>query len=60
LGITSDEDGSIHFQMARLYQKTGDKKAAAEAFQASQQLRKQWDDRASVALQQLTTDISRQ
>ena len=60
LGIASDEDGSIHFQMARLYQKTGDKKAAAEAFQASQQLRKQWDDRASVALQQLTTDISRQ
>jgi tetratricopeptide (TPR) repeat protein len=60
LGIASDEDGSVHFQMARLYQKTGDKKAAAEAFQASQQLRKQWDDRASVVLQQLTTDISRQ
>ena len=59
LGIASDEDGSIHYQMARLYQKTGDKQAAAKAFQASQQLRKQWDDRASVALQQLGTDISR-
>jgi tetratricopeptide (TPR) repeat protein len=60
LGQISDENGSIHYQLARLYQKTGDTKAAAEAFQASQRLRKQWDDRASVVLQQSTTDISHQ
>jgi predicted Zn-dependent protease len=60
LGLANDEDGRLHFQLGRLYQKTGDKKSAAEAFQASQQLRKTWDDRASVALQQSTTDISHQ
>ena len=60
LGLKSDENGSIHYQLARLYQKTGDPKAAAEAFQASQRLRKQWDERASVVLQQSTTDISHQ
>jgi tetratricopeptide (TPR) repeat protein len=60
LGLISDENGSIHYQLARLYQKTGDMKAAAEAFQASQRIRKQWDDRASVVLQQSTTDISHQ
>ena len=60
LGMASDEDGSIHYQLARLYQKMGDKNAAAEAFRASKQLRAQWDDRASIALQQSGTDISRQ
>jgi tetratricopeptide (TPR) repeat protein len=60
LGLTSDENGGIHYQLARLYQKTGDTKAAAEAFQASQRLRKQWDDRASVVIQQSSTDISHQ
>jgi tetratricopeptide (TPR) repeat protein len=60
LGLTTDENGGIHYQLARLYQKTGDTKAAAEALQASQRLRKQWDDRASIVLQQSTTDISHQ
>ena len=60
LGLISDENGGIHYQLARLYQKTGDTKAAAEALQASQRLRKQWDDRASIVLQQSTTDISHQ
>ncbi|HXR40713.1 MAG TPA: tetratricopeptide repeat protein [Terracidiphilus sp.] len=60
IAMTSDEDGSIHYQMARLYQKTGDKKAAAEAFQTSRQLREKWDASASFAPQQPSTDISRQ
>jgi tetratricopeptide (TPR) repeat protein len=60
LGLVSDEDGSIHYQLARLYQKTGNKSGAAEAFHASQLLRKQWDGRATLALQQPGTDISRQ
>ena len=60
LGLTTDENGGIHYQLARLYRKTGDSKAAAEALQVSQRLRKQWDDRASIVLQQSTTDISHQ
>jgi tetratricopeptide (TPR) repeat protein len=60
LGMNSDEDGSIHFQMARLYQKIGDKKAAAEAFQVSRQLREKKDASATVALQQSGTDITHQ
>jgi len=60
LGLISDENGGIHYQLARLYQKTGDTKAAAEALQVSQRLRKQWDDRASIVLQQSATDISHQ
>ncbi|MFZ0302644.1 MAG: tetratricopeptide repeat protein [Terracidiphilus sp.] len=59
LGTKSDADGSVHYQMARLYLKTGDKKAAAEAFQVSKQLREQWDASASVAVGQSGTDISR-
>ena len=59
-GLTGDENGSIHYQLARLYQKTGDTKTAAETFQASQRLRKQWDDRASVVLQQSATDLKHQ
>jgi predicted Zn-dependent protease len=57
IGVTSDEDGSIHYQLARLYQKTGDKKAAAEAFRVSRQLREKWDASASVAPQQSDTGI---
>jgi predicted Zn-dependent protease len=59
LGAANDEDGSIHFRMARLYQKTGNTKAAAEAIQTSQRLRAQWDASAADALQQSYTDISR-
>lgn len=60
LGLKSDEDGSIHYQLGRLYQKTGNTAAAAGAFRVSKQLSKQWDDLASIAVQQTNTDISRQ
>ena len=56
---TDDADGSIHYKMARLYQKTGNAKAAAEAFQTSKRLRTQWDASAVDAVQQSGTDISR-
>ncbi|MGO9338186.1 MAG: tetratricopeptide repeat protein [Terracidiphilus sp.] len=59
-GLLTDEDGSIHFQLARLYLKTGDKNAAEEAFRESKRLRSQWDDRARVALEQMPTDTSHQ
>lgn len=33
LGLASDEDGSVHYQLARLYQKMGDQKSAAITLQ---------------------------
>jgi tetratricopeptide (TPR) repeat protein len=60
LGLVSDVDGSIHYQLARLYEKSGDKDAAAEQIRISQQLRKHWDDQAHTAIEQLSTDTSRQ
>ncbi len=59
-GLSTDEDGSIHFQLGRLYQKSGDKTAAEEAFRDSQRIRRQWDDRARIELNQDSTDTSRE
>jgi len=59
-GLASDEDGSIHYQLARLYEKSGDKDAAEEQIRISQQLRKRWDDQAQTVIEQLPTDTSRQ
>jgi tetratricopeptide (TPR) repeat protein len=58
-GLSSDEDGSLHYQLGRLYQKSGDKNAAEVAFRDSQRIRRQWDDRARIALEQGSTDKSR-
>jgi tetratricopeptide (TPR) repeat protein len=58
-GLSTDEDGSIHYQLARVYQKSGDKEAAAEAFKESQRIRHKWDDRAHIALGQIPTDTGR-
>lgn len=60
LGLASDEDGSIHYQLARLYEKSGDKAAAEEEIRTSQQLRKRWDDQAHMVIEQLPTDTTRQ
>jgi tetratricopeptide (TPR) repeat protein len=38
LGLSSDDDGSVHFQLGRLYQKTGEKELAANAFAESKTL----------------------
>jgi tetratricopeptide (TPR) repeat protein len=59
-GLSTDEDGSIHFQLGRLYQKSGDKNAAEEALRESKRLRQQWDGRSRLALEQRPTDASRQ
>ena len=45
LGQVSDDDGSIHYQLGRTYQKLGDKEKAEEAFRVSKRLREQSDDR---------------
>jgi tetratricopeptide (TPR) repeat protein len=59
-GLSTDEDGSIHFQLGRLYQKTGDKATAEQAFRESKSIRSRWDGRARVALEQNSTDLSHQ
>jgi tetratricopeptide (TPR) repeat protein len=60
LGLATDHDGSIHFQLARLYQKEGKPADAAEQIRISKQLREHWDNQAHVALEQRSTDLSRQ
>lgn len=60
LGLSSDRDGSAHYQLARLYQKAGDSAAAAEQIRISKQLRERWDNQAHVAFEQRATDVSKQ
>lgn len=38
-GLSSDEDGSVHYQLASLYREAGDAKAAAAAFEESKRIR---------------------
>ena len=59
-GLSTDQDGSIHYQLARLYQKSGDSAAASEQIRISKQLRERWDNQAHVVLEQRSTDLSRQ
>ncbi|MBV8820784.1 MAG: tetratricopeptide repeat protein [Acidobacteriaceae bacterium] len=42
-GLSSDDDGSVYYQLARLYQKAGDAKAASAAFEKSRQIRSKRD-----------------
>jgi predicted Zn-dependent protease len=58
-GLSTDEDGSLHYQLGRLYQKAGVRDASQQAFADSRRLRRQWDDRARIALEQNSTDLSR-
>jgi tetratricopeptide (TPR) repeat protein len=54
LGLPSDDDGSVHYQLARLYQRTGEAKLAAEAFADSKSLnqRKQTETQTTFGVQQ--------
>ena len=47
----SDDDGSIHYQLGRIYQKLGDKEKADEAFRVSKRLRERFNDRSNLAPQ---------
>lgn len=49
-GLASDEDGSLYYQLARLYKETGDMKAAAAAFEKSKQIKASHDELAQKAL----------
>jgi tetratricopeptide (TPR) repeat protein len=52
LALVGDKDGTVHYQIARLYLKVGDHDSAKEAFAVSEQMRRQGLARAAVALQQ--------
>ncbi len=46
MGLPADDDGSLHFQLFRLYAKVGDHDKARVALEQSQALRRQVEDRA--------------
>jgi len=52
LGLSDDKDGRLHFQIARLYLKVGDRNSAKKAFDVSERLRSEGLTRAAVAMQQ--------
>jgi len=52
LALASDKDGSLHYQIARLYMKVGDPDSAKQAFAISKQLQQQGLMHATVAMQQ--------
>jgi len=52
LGLSDDKDGRLHFQIARLYLKVGDRDSAKQAFAESERLRREGLTRAAVAMEQ--------
>jgi len=56
LALADDKDGHIHYQLARLYLKTGDREAAKQAFETSNRLRSEGLNRAAIAMQQNSSD----
>jgi tetratricopeptide (TPR) repeat protein len=51
LGVDSDQDGSIHYQLARLYGKLGDPAAAAAAIQQMKAIQQKRREGAVIAVQ---------
>ena len=49
-GLASDQDGSVYYQLARLYREAGDLKAAAAALEKSKQIQASHDELARKAL----------
>lgn len=60
LALAGDKDGRIHYQIARLYLKTGDRDSAKQAFAVSDRLRREGLTRAAVAMQQGENDSESQ
>jgi len=56
LALEDDKDGHIHYQLARLYLKVGDRDAAKQAFEISNRLRSEGLNRAAVAMQQTSVE----
>jgi tetratricopeptide (TPR) repeat protein len=51
MGLADDKDGHIHYQLARLYLKIGDRNSAKKALEASERLQSKGQTKASVASQ---------
>jgi tetratricopeptide (TPR) repeat protein len=60
LALADDKDGQVHYQIARLYLKVGDRDSAKQAFDESDRIRKQGLTRATVAMQQGEDDSDSQ
>jgi len=60
LALADDKDGHIHYQIARLYLKIGDRDSARHAFEVSDRIRRQGLTRAAVAMQQGEDDAEPQ
>ena len=52
LGLVDDKDGSLHYQIGRLYLKVGDHDLAKQAFEVSDQMRRERLIRAAIAVKQ--------
>jgi tetratricopeptide (TPR) repeat protein len=52
LALADDKDGQLHYQIARLYLKVGDRESAEQALHVSERLRSEGLNRAAVAIQQ--------
>ncbi len=50
MGLSSDEDGSIHYQLAKLYRQKGDSKDAAAAIDQMKELQRRRREAAVVAI----------
>ena len=57
-GLATDQDGSLHYRLARLYQKVGDKANAEKDIRMSQEIRARWDEQAHIALGQESAQAS--
>jgi len=51
--LPDDPDGSLHYQIGRLYRQVGDEKAASEALRQSETLRKDQEHKAQTTIQSI-------
>ena len=56
LALPDDKDGSLHYQIGRLYLKIGDRRAAERSFAVTRQMEQKGLTRAAVALKQQGDD----
>jgi tetratricopeptide (TPR) repeat protein len=56
LGLSDDRDGRLHYQIARLYLKVGDRNSANKALEASRRLESQGLTSAAVAIEKSASD----
>jgi tetratricopeptide (TPR) repeat protein len=60
LALDSDKDGSLHYQIARLYLKVGNRALANQAFEMSKRIQREGLMRATVAMEQGRNDTDSQ